>query len=96
MIIASCVIDDIKGEHQFLEQRLGNNDMSHLPKNQASTQQLIILRTRKISFLKLGEALTPLLLNFPSEYAVGNVRETQGGLQLNWTHQPPVYADDIN
>jgi hypothetical protein len=30
------------------------------------------------------------------EYAIRQVRETQVGLKLNWTHQLLVYADDMN
>jgi hypothetical protein len=43
--------------------------------------------------LKQGDALTPLLFNFPLEYAIRKFKENQAGLKLNGTHQPLVYAD---
>jgi hypothetical protein len=42
--------------------------------------------------LKHGDALTPLLFNFVSEYAIKKVQEIQAGL----THQLLVYADVVN
>ena len=43
--------------------------------------------------LKQGDALSPLLFNFPLEYAIKRV---QDGLKLNGTHQLLAYADDVN
>jgi hypothetical protein len=46
--------------------------------------------------LKKGDDLSPLLLNFPLEYAIRRVQVNQDGLNLKGTHQFLAYADDVN
>ena len=46
--------------------------------------------------LKQGDALTPMLFNFASEYAIRRVQVNRDGLQLNGTHQLLAYTDDVN
>ena len=46
--------------------------------------------------LKQGDALSPLLFNFASEYVTKGVRVNHDGLKLNGTHRLNFYADDVN
>jgi hypothetical protein len=46
--------------------------------------------------LKQGDVLSPLLFNFAFVYAIRRVHVNQDGLKLNGTHQPLVYADDVD
>ena len=48
------------------------------------------------SGLKQGDALLPLIFNFPLENAIRKVQETNFGLYMNGTHQVLAYADDVN
>jgi hypothetical protein len=49
-------------------------------------------KNKDIYVLKQGDALSPLLFNFASEFALRNVQETRVGLKLNVI----AYADDVN
>jgi hypothetical protein len=46
--------------------------------------------------LKQGDALSPLLSKFASEYVISKVQDNQVELILNGTHQLLAYADDVN
>lgn len=46
--------------------------------------------------IKNGDALLPLLFNFPFQYAIRTVQTNQEGLKLNGTHQILIYADNVN
>jgi hypothetical protein len=45
--------------------------------------------------LKLGDVLSPLVSNFPLEYAIRKVQENQDGLKVNGK-QLLLYAYDVN
>jgi retron-type reverse transcriptase len=46
--------------------------------------------------IKQGDALSPLLFNFISEFGIRKVQGNQVGLKWNGTHQLMAYADDVN
>jgi hypothetical protein len=46
--------------------------------------------------LKQGDASSPLLFNFVSEYVIRKIEENHAGMKLNGAHQLLVYADDVN
>jgi hypothetical protein len=46
--------------------------------------------------LKQGDALSPLISNFPLEYVIKWVQLHQDGLKLNSTQQLLAYVDDAN
>jgi pyrimidine operon attenuation protein/uracil phosphoribosyltransferase len=46
--------------------------------------------------VKQGDALSLLLFNFTSDYAIRRIRVKQEALKLNGAHQVLVYADDVN
>jgi hypothetical protein len=52
--------------------------------------------TFPIRGIKQGDALSPMLSYFASEYAFWKFHENQVGLKLNGTHQLLAYADDLN
>ena len=45
--------------------------------------------------LKQGDALSPLLFNFASVYAIRRVQVNHNDLKLNGTHRFQAYADDV-
>jgi hypothetical protein len=46
--------------------------------------------------LKQGDALSPFLFSFVSEYTSRRVQVNQEGLKLNCAHHLLVFADDVN
>jgi hypothetical protein len=47
-------------------------------------------------WIKQGDALSPLIFNFASEYAIRKGQENLMGLKLNGTHHLLFYADDVD
>jgi preprotein translocase subunit SecD len=45
---------------------------------------------------KQGDALLALLFNFPLDYAIQKIQESEKGLELNGTHQLLLHTDDVN
>jgi hypothetical protein len=45
---------------------------------------------------KQGDALSPLLFNIASEYAIRSVQTNQEHMKLNGTNKLLVYADDVS
>jgi len=48
------------------------------------------------NYLKEGDALSQLLFNFASDYAIKNVQAIQNGLQLNRAYRLMACADDVS
>ena len=48
------------------------------------------------NILKQRDPLSSLLFNIAFVYAIKKFQEKQKGLELNGTHQLPVYADNVN
>jgi hypothetical protein len=46
--------------------------------------------------LKQGDAVLPLLFNFPLDYAIRRFHVIEYGLQLNGKHQLLVNANNVN
>ena len=58
--------------------------------------QTFVSRVSHYEWFEKAGALSLLVFNFALDYSIKTVQASKEGLKLNGTHQPPVYADDVN